>query len=387
MNTTLVSGSRVGRLLDISSDSDSNTFCWNNFTQTSGLYVKDLNGGNFYNSSACDGEGNIWTNVINGSVQVTGVNNSSISGLYIGHSGTGYPYNNTNAQGKLSGNVVDYAPLTTKPTKTYRLTLSASPSNGGNVSGAGTNILDGTFRNITATPNQDVRFIGWKRNSGSCTITNNTSQTTSVLMLSNCSLSALFNLSNILTLSTYPYSNLGGNAYGAGIGIPSGTYRNISAVPKPGYKFRVWDVLSYTGQRCVITNRMAANTTVLILGENCGLQAGFGNATRTHLNVTVTPANAGNVRITPDPYGSPSGPTLGFEYGENPRINATPAFGYTFVNWTRISGDCDVFHVPCSGINCTTNPNSIVGMHFTDCRLEARFRYSTTAAPISVVKR
>jgi len=452
--------------------SSNNLFYWNNIIDTGATdyYVVDSNGSNNYNST----EGNFWANVLDNTVSIYGSDNSSrFPGYYIGKSGSGYPYNNTNAQGKLLGNVIDYAPLTpfveiipnyhlmvsaipanggnvsssafnlsygatrnisaipntgyafttwnsssnvlcpvACPTcsntsvsiyrdcnvtalfsKTYRLLLSASPSNGGSVTGTGSNIPSGTLRNITATLNpiywnnvtntNDVRFMGWRRGSGNCSIMNVSALSTQVNMTSNCSIVAQFNLSNVLTLSTYPYSNLGGNAYGAGIGIPTGTYRNISAVAKPGYKFRVWDRFQTT---CNITNRMSANTTVLMNGD-CQLQASFANATLTHLNVTITPANAGNVRITPDPYGSPSGPTLGFEYGENPKINATPAFGYTFVNWTRISGDCDVFYVPCSGINCTTNPNSIVGMHFTDCRLEARFRYSTGTAPVSVIKK
>ena len=469
---TLVSSNGAGTLLYLA-DVSYNKFCWNNFTETSGYYVNDLNGGNFYNSSVCNGEGNIYANVMNGNVHITGVNNSLISGLYIGNAGAGYPYQTNTSAGKFVcnfANCADFAPLTNVPqtylltvsafpanggnvsgsasnlsygatrnisaisnagyafttwnsssnvlcpvacptcsntsvsiyrdcnvtalfSKTYRLLLSASPSNGGSVTGTGSNIPSGTLRNITATLNpiywnnvtntNDVRFMGWRRGSGNCSIMNVSALSTQVNMTSNCSIVAQFNLSNVLTLSTYPYSNLGGNAYGAGIGIPTGTYRNISAVAKPGYKFRVWDRFQTT---CNITNRMSANTTVLMNGD-CQLQASFANATLTHLNVTITPANAGNVRITPDPYGSPSGPTLGFEYGENPKINATPAFGYTFVNWTRISGDCDVFYVPCSGINCTTNPNSIVGMHFTDCRLEARFRYSTGTAPVSVIKK
>ena len=110
-NNTLVSPS--GTMVHLNPASTNNTFCWNNFTQTTGLYVNDLGSGNRYNGSSCSGEGNIYANVMDGSVNITGNNLSSHgNGLYIGSNGTGYPYNSTNAQGKLLGNVVDYAPLT-----------------------------------------------------------------------------------------------------------------------------------------------------------------------------------------------------------------------------------------------------------------------------------
>ncbi|MFA6907249.1 MAG: right-handed parallel beta-helix repeat-containing protein, partial [Candidatus Micrarchaeia archaeon] len=114
VNTTLISTNQSGILLNISPDSSGNTFYWNNFTATSGYYAADLNGSNYYNATTPIGqnEGNIWYNVANGSVNITGLAFSSLSGLFIGNAGTGYPYNNTTAGGKLLGNVADWAPLT-----------------------------------------------------------------------------------------------------------------------------------------------------------------------------------------------------------------------------------------------------------------------------------
>jgi hypothetical protein len=45
-------------------------------------------------------------------VSVYGTVVSSVAGLYIGTSGSGYPYSTANSQGKLSGTITDYAPLT-----------------------------------------------------------------------------------------------------------------------------------------------------------------------------------------------------------------------------------------------------------------------------------
>jgi len=111
-NNTLI-GTGASKLLAIdAASSGNNTFYWNNFTNTSGLYVQDLNGSNYYNKT----EGNIWTNVVNGSVVITGRFNSQLPGLYIGSDGTGWPYNNSTSQSKFSCNFAgcaDAAPLTT----------------------------------------------------------------------------------------------------------------------------------------------------------------------------------------------------------------------------------------------------------------------------------
>ena|GEM_PF-2277229 len=97
----------------IGAGNSNNAFYWNNFTG-SGVYIQDLASGNRYNTTmAGHGEGNIYANVISGSVQVQGnVSSGYGQGLYIGMNGTGYPYNAANSQGKINGNATDYAPLT-----------------------------------------------------------------------------------------------------------------------------------------------------------------------------------------------------------------------------------------------------------------------------------
>ena len=97
-----------------STDAIENVFYWNNFTNTSGLYIEDSDGSNFYNTTINGNpEGNIYYNVLNGSVNIAGSLASDYGGgLYIGDSGTGYPYNSTNSYSKVTSNVVDYGPLT-----------------------------------------------------------------------------------------------------------------------------------------------------------------------------------------------------------------------------------------------------------------------------------
>ncbi|MGV8161939.1 MAG: BspA family leucine-rich repeat surface protein [Candidatus Nanoarchaeia archaeon] len=112
-NVTFISGTNAGVLVNITSDSDSNTFCLNNFTNTSAMYVVDLNFSNYYNCTYDDlNQGNMWFNVLNGSVNITGHTNSIIPGLYLGIAGANYPYNYSNSQNKISAGAVDYVPLT-----------------------------------------------------------------------------------------------------------------------------------------------------------------------------------------------------------------------------------------------------------------------------------
>ncbi len=103
--------------LSLMSSSTGNTFVLNNFTSaTSGVYVYDGGGGNYFNATINGiNQGNIYQDVVSGAVQVSGTTPSSISGLYVGSSGTGYPYNSTTSGGKMDG-ATDYAPLTPNAT-------------------------------------------------------------------------------------------------------------------------------------------------------------------------------------------------------------------------------------------------------------------------------
>jgi hypothetical protein len=90
-----------------------------------------LNGSNYYNTTINgNGEGNIWHDVMNGSVDTSGnIYSTGYPSLYIGKYGTGYPYNSTNSFGKISGNVVDYAPLTNQFEDTFSPTYTSVSHN------------------------------------------------------------------------------------------------------------------------------------------------------------------------------------------------------------------------------------------------------------------
>jgi uncharacterized protein (TIGR03790 family) len=113
INNTISSNST---LVQLESSNNGNLFYHNNFTATSGTYVNDLDGGNFYNTTiGGTPAGNIYHNVINGSVPITGTVLSVFPNLYYGSSGSGYPYNDTTSLGKFScafPGCADYGPLT-----------------------------------------------------------------------------------------------------------------------------------------------------------------------------------------------------------------------------------------------------------------------------------
>ncbi|MGV8087420.1 MAG: BspA family leucine-rich repeat surface protein [Candidatus Woesearchaeota archaeon] len=117
INNKIISTNKTGTLVYINETSGNNIFYWNNFTDTTGYYINGTNTTNKYNTTISgNGEGNIWYNVINSSVNIRGTINSSITGLYIGDAGTGYPYNITTSLGKVTTGVTDYAPLTIQET-------------------------------------------------------------------------------------------------------------------------------------------------------------------------------------------------------------------------------------------------------------------------------
>ncbi len=112
-NNTFIASSNAHVYMD--AVSYGNVISANNFTGDPAYYVYDLNGGNSLNGTAASHpQGNIYSNVMNGSVTVISFNRtaSSIPGLFIGDIGSGYPYNSTTSQGKVFGSGADYAPLT-----------------------------------------------------------------------------------------------------------------------------------------------------------------------------------------------------------------------------------------------------------------------------------
>jgi len=164
-----------------------NLFYWNNFTSTTGLHVNDLNGNNHWNAT----EGNVWSDVMDRTVAITGTAQSTgFAGLLVGSAGTGYPYGKLTS-GKVIGNVVDYAPITPLP-PAPKADVSVVCGTGGAVcTGSATGITLPATLPISATAASEYVFSNWSV-SGNCTPGNATSNVTNVTVNSNCTVAANF---------------------------------------------------------------------------------------------------------------------------------------------------------------------------------------------------
>ena len=119
------------------SSSSGNVFTLNDFTTDASIYIQDLTGSSNSYSTAVGGtnQGNIYPDVMSGAVPITGTTTSSVSGLYVGSAGAGYPYSLANG-GKVSSNVVDSAPLTPTKTQAAPITIACPTATTGAVGSA-----------------------------------------------------------------------------------------------------------------------------------------------------------------------------------------------------------------------------------------------------------
>ena len=108
-------------VIELFASGSGNSFFWNNFTDTIGLYISDFSSGlNAYNGSVVGiDEGNIYAHVLDGTANIAS-DPSTVSNFgadwYVGNNGANYPYNETTSyEGPILGSkligMTDYAPL------------------------------------------------------------------------------------------------------------------------------------------------------------------------------------------------------------------------------------------------------------------------------------
>jgi pectate lyase/NOL1/NOP2/fmu family ribosome biogenesis protein len=203
---------------------------------------------------------------------------------------------------------------------TYTLSTTASPAAGGTVSGAGT-YNAGSVVTVTATPAAGYNFVNW---SGAASGTN---ATTNVTLNSNQAVTANFQAiaATTYTLSTTASPVAGGTVSGAGT-YNAGSVVTVTAIPAAGYSFVNWSGAA-SG-----TNP----TTTVTLNSNQAVTANFQAIAPTTytLSTTASPVAGGTV----------SGAGT-YNAGSVVTVTATPAAGYSFVNWSGAA----------SGTNATTN--------------------------------
>ena len=200
--------------------------------------------------------------------------------------------------------------ITQGGTQQYTINVSANPNIGGSVTGGGT-YNQGQSCTVTATPNAGYTFTNWTENGN--VVSTNRSYTFTVT--ANRTLVANFQAqpqNYTVTVSANPTN--GGNVTGGGT-YQQGQSCTVTATANTGYNFTNW-----TENGNVVSTQ--ANYTFTV-NSNRTLVANFTPQQYT-ITATADPVNGGNVT---------GGGT--FNYGNNCTLSATPAAGYTFVNWTK----------------------------------------------------
>ena len=195
-------------------------------------------------------------------------------------------------------------------TQQYTVNVSANPNIGGSVTGGGT-YNQGQSCTVTATPNAGYTFTNWTENGN--VVSTNRSYTFTVT--ANRTLVANFQAqpqNYTVTVSANPTN--GGNVTGGGT-YQQGQSCTVTATANTGYNFTNW-----TENGNVVSTQ--ANYTFTV-NSNRTLVANFTPQQYT-ITATADPVNGGNVT---------GGGT--FNYGNSCTLSATPAAGYTFVNWTK----------------------------------------------------
>jgi hypothetical protein len=193
---------------------------------------------------------------------------------------------------------------------TYTISVSANPSNGGTVTGGGT-YNQGQQCTVSAIANSGYSFTNWTENGN--VVSTNRNYTFTVT--SDRTLVANF------TAQPQQYTiNVSANPNNAGSVTGGGTYQQgqsctVTATANTGYTFLRW---TENGNQ-VSTN---ASYTFTVTG-NRTLVAQFQAQTYT-INAVASPNYGGTV--------SGGG---AYNYGQTCTLTATPATGYTFVNWTK----------------------------------------------------
>ena len=195
-------------------------------------------------------------------------------------------------------------------TQQYTVNVSANPTIGGSVTGGGT-YNQGQSCTVTATPNAGYTFTNWTENGN---VVSSQANYTFVVN-NNRTLVANFQAqpqNYTITVSANPTN--GGSVTGGGT-YQQGQSCTVSATANTGYTFSNW-----TENGNVVSTQ--ANYTFNVNG-NRTLVANF-TAQQYTITATADPVNGGNVT---------GGGT--YNYGNSCTLNATPAAGYAFVNWTK----------------------------------------------------
>ena len=189
----------------------------------------------------------------------------------------------------------------------YTITATASPSNGGTVSGAGI-YYSGMSCTLTATPNTGYTFTNWKK--GNTVVSTNATYTFEVT--ESATYTATFTAIPQYTISVSANPTAGGTVSGGGT-FYSGASCTLTATPNTHYDFTNWKM----GNNVVSTNP----TYTFTVTQNASYTANF-TALQAH-TITCNPVENGSISANP---------TTAYK-NETVTLSATPASGYFFSAW------------------------------------------------------
>ena len=189
----------------------------------------------------------------------------------------------------------------------YTITATASPSNGGTVSGAG-QYYGNTSCTLTATPNTGYEFICWRQ--GSTQVS--TDPTYTFMVTGNASYTAIFTMIPQYTITAIANPTAGGTVTGAGTYYQN-TSCTLTATANTHYEFTNW---SSNGAQ------VSTNPTYTFSVTASGSYTANFTALQPH-SVTCNPVENGSISANP---------TTAYK-NETVTLSATPASGYFFSAW------------------------------------------------------
>ena len=196
-------------------------------------------------------------------------------------------------------------------TTTYTITATASPSNAGTITGAGS-YASGSTCTLWATPNSGYEFVNWLENGA----TVSTNATYSFTVTGNRNLVAVFDVATTyydITATANPIN--GGTVTGGGT-YAQGSTCTLRATANSGYFFVNW-----TKNGTAVSTNPNYSFTVT---DNASYVANFEPVPEEYtITVNADPANGGTVS---------GGGT--YPEGSTCVISAMPNTGYVFENWT-----------------------------------------------------
>ena len=194
---------------------------------------------------------------------------------------------------------------------TYTVTVSANPSNGGQVSGGGT-YNHGQSCTVIATSADGYTFMNWTEN-GSVV---STDANYSFVVTSNRTLVANFEeqLPDTYNINVSPNPNIGGTVTGGG-NYEGGQQCTVTATANTGYTFINW---TENGDE-VTTN----GSYTFVVAGNRTLVANFTLNNYT-ISVTADPTEGGMITGAGN-----------YDHGTTCTLTATANENYEFINWTK----------------------------------------------------